>query len=376
MHVHKSNGIRGFIIKIGNCLGDDRRSSHGHGQDFATGQIQGKVVGIAFVHDFHTQIGAVDNVGPGVDDTALRVNDGLVKVETVQVKGHGGHTHGSQPDTNHGPGGQEKVQGTRVVEGSVLEDETTKVSVSGNNVVGFFFLTKLVTVVGGFAFSGFANQGGSDQGTVHGRKKGSAKDTGNTSHVEGVHQNVVFGLEDQHKVKGSGDTKGHTIREGSLSNGVVEEHSSGGGYGGRKGGKDPRTHTQTVGQFPFTAHVGGHTSQKVQDNQLVFTTIVQPFIHRSGFPDGVQVHANGVGGGDNGTRNNVVTVQQRSSNGFTDSINIDCGKATMLVHSFLLWYNLFNQGAHVPGGAAMKAVIKQVVAARRVGNMRVPNHPM
>jgi hypothetical protein len=37
-------------------------------------------------------------------------------------------------------------------------------------------------------------------------------------------------------------------------------------------------------------------------------------------------------------------------------------------------------GSRIPsmstGGAAMKAVMKQVVAAKRVGNMMVPNHPM
>ena len=35
----------------------------------------------------------------------------------------------------------------------------------------------------------------------------------------------------------------------------------------------------------------GHTEQKVHDNQLVGTTVVEPFIHGGGFPDWVEVHA-------------------------------------------------------------------------------------
>lgn len=197
---------------------------------------------------------------------------------TVEVEGHGRDTHGGEPNTHDGPGGQEEVQGTRVVERSILEDQTTKVSVGGNNVVSLLFLAKLVSVVGGFLFSGFTNQRRGNQGTVHGREERSTKDTGNTSHVEGVHKDVVLGLEDQHEVEGTAndrrvkvswiidpvspqrqrdknlrDSKGHTVREGALSNGVGKEDSSGSGDGSREGGKDPRTHAKTVTQFPFSS---------------------------------------------------------------------------------------------------------------------------
>ena len=225
---------------------------------------------VTFMHHFHTKVGTVDNVGPSIDHTSFRINNGLVEIEAVQVESHGRNTHSSQPDSNHRPGGQEKVKSTGVVEGSVLEDKTTKVSVGGDNVcvikgfrqtkeflvvesnsprsltVRFFFLSELVSIVGRFVFRSSTNQGRRHQRTVHGREKRSAKNTGNASHVEGVHQDVVFGLEYKHKVESSRDSKGHTITERPLANGVVEEDSSSGSNGSRKGGEDPGTHAQTV----------------------------------------------------------------------------------------------------------------------------------
>ena len=105
-------------------------------------------MGVTFVHDFHTEVGTVNNVSPGVDDTSLRVNDGLVKVESIQVEGHGGNTHSSQPDSDDRPGGKEEMEGTGVVEGRVLEDEATEVTVGSDDVVGFFSLSVRVSNVG------------------------------------------------------------------------------------------------------------------------------------------------------------------------------------------------------------------------------------
>ena len=91
-------------------------------------------MGISLVHDLHTKIGTVDNVGPGVDDTALGVDHRLVEVESVQVEGHGGNSHGGQPDTHDRPGGQEEVKGAGVIERSVLEDETSEITVCSHDV--------------------------------------------------------------------------------------------------------------------------------------------------------------------------------------------------------------------------------------------------
>ena len=75
-------------------------------------------------------------------------------------------------------------------------------------------------------------------------------------HVEGMHEDVVLGLENEHEVEGSRDAEGHTVAEGSLADGVGEEDGSGGGDGSREGHEDPRPHAKAVAQFPFTAHVG------------------------------------------------------------------------------------------------------------------------
>ena len=122
---------------------------------------------VTLVHNFHTQTSAVENICPGIEHTTLTIKDGLVEVETVQVECHRANTKCGEPDANNRPCSKEEVQGTGVVESSVLEDQTTKVTVSGNNVVCFFFLTKLVTIVLGLSFGGFTNQRRGNQRTVH-----------------------------------------------------------------------------------------------------------------------------------------------------------------------------------------------------------------
>ncbi len=279
------------------------------------------------MHDFHSEVGTVDDVGPSVDDATFRVDDGLVEVESIEVEGHGGDSHSSQPNSKNRPQGQEEVKGTRVVERGVLEDKTSEISVSGNNVVGFFFLSELVTIVGGFILSGFTDQRRGDKRSVHGRKERSTENSGDTGHVERMHEDVVLSLENQHKVKGSTDSKRHTIREGSLSNWVGEEDSSGGCDRSGEGDEDPRSHSETVGEFPLTAHVGSDTGEEMHDNQLVRTSVVQPFIHGGSLPDRVEVHSDGIGGRNHSSGDDVVSVQQRSCDRFTNSININwwCG---------------------------------------------------
>ena len=69
----------------------------------------GKVVGTAFVHDFHSEISTVDDIGPGVNHSSVGIDDGLVVVESIQIEGHGGDTHGGQPNAKDGPQGEEEV---------------------------------------------------------------------------------------------------------------------------------------------------------------------------------------------------------------------------------------------------------------------------
>jgi hypothetical protein len=65
---------------------------------------------IPFVHHFHSKASPVQNIGPSLDDTALIILNGLSKVETVKIERHCAYAQGSEPDSNHRPGGQEEVE--------------------------------------------------------------------------------------------------------------------------------------------------------------------------------------------------------------------------------------------------------------------------
>jgi len=55
------------------------------------------------------------------------------------------------------------------------------------------------------------------------------------------------------------------------------------------------------------------------------TAVVQPLIEAGGFPDGVEVKADGVAGRNNSTGNDVVAVQQGTCNRLTDAVDVDRG---------------------------------------------------
>jgi hypothetical protein len=63
----------------------------------------------------------------------------------------------------------------------------------------------------------------------------------------------------------------------------------------------------------------------VEYHQLVRATVVEPLIEGSCFPDGVEVKANGVGRRNDRTRDNVVAVDERASDGFPDAIDVNGG---------------------------------------------------
>ena len=113
---------------------------------------------VSFVHYLEPKSSTVENISPGVNHTVLTINDRLIKVEAIQIEGHRAHAKGGEPDAHNGPGSQEEVQATAVVERGVLEDQTTEVTVGSHDVVGLFFLAKLVAVVLTFGFSSFTNQ--------------------------------------------------------------------------------------------------------------------------------------------------------------------------------------------------------------------------
>ena len=139
-------------------LSADRRSSQGHRCGLSCRKIEREVMGVSLVHDFHSESGAVEDVGPGVEHSSLSVDDGLVEVEAVEVESHGRDAEGGKPDSHHWPRSEEEMQASRIVKRCILEDQATKISVSSDNVIGFFFLTELVTIVLRLGFGGLTNQ--------------------------------------------------------------------------------------------------------------------------------------------------------------------------------------------------------------------------
>jgi len=207
------------------------------------------------------------------------------------------------------------------------EDQATEVTVGSHDVVGLFFLAELVAVVLRLRLGGFTHQAGGHQRTVHGGEQAAAEHTGHTQHVEGVHQDVVLSLEHQHVVEGAADAEGHAVGEGTLTEGVNQEHSAGSSHGGAVGDADPGAHAQAVGEFPLTTHVGVDADQEVEHHQLVRTAVVQPLVEAGGFPDGVEVQADGVAGRNNGAGDDVVAVHQRAGDGLTDAIDVHRGSS-------------------------------------------------
>ena len=102
---------------------------------------------ISFVHHFHSETSTVQNVGPSVNHFALVLNDGLVEVEAIQVKRHSANTKSGKPNANDWPSRKEKVQRPAVVEGSLVENQTTEVTVGCHDVVSLFFLAELIALV-------------------------------------------------------------------------------------------------------------------------------------------------------------------------------------------------------------------------------------
>ena len=278
---------------------------------------------VSFVHHFHSETSSVQDVCPGVHHTTFTLNNGLIEVKPVEVESHGADAEGGKPDSHDRPGGEEEVEGTRVVETGVLEDESSEVAMSSNDVVGLFLLTKFVSIVLGDRLGSLPNKGGSDETSVHSREQRTAEYTSNAKHVERVHEDVVFCLEDKHVVERAADTERHSITKRTLTERINKEDRRGSCHRGRVSNEDPGSHTEAVREFPLTSHVAEDSKEEVEDNQLIRTTIVEPLIECSGFPNRVKVKANGVRGRNNGTRDDVVAIQEGTGNGFTDSVNIN-----------------------------------------------------
>ena len=58
---------------------------------------------ITLVHDFHTEVGTVQHIGPSVHNMTLIFNNGLIEVEPVEVESHGADAEAANqiPATGH-----------------------------------------------------------------------------------------------------------------------------------------------------------------------------------------------------------------------------------------------------------------------------------
>ena len=75
-------------------------------------------------------------------------------------------------------------------------------------------------------------------------------------------------------------------------------------------------------KVPLTSHVSIDADEEVEDYQLERTTVIEPLIERSCFPNGIEVETDSVGRRDNCTRDDVVAIHERTSNWFTDAVNV------------------------------------------------------
>ena len=278
---------------------------------------------VTLVHDFNTEICTVEDICPRVNVVTRFIENGLVEVETVEVESHGGDTESSEPNANNRPSCKEEVKATRVVEGSILEDKTTEVSMCCGDGISLILLTEEITVVERVRTRGFSKERGSDKRTMHSREERATEDTSNTKDMERMHKDLVFSLKDKHEVEGTLNPKRHTIGERALTDRIDDEDSCGSGDRSGESNEDPWTHTKTIREFPFTTHPAANAEKEVKNNELISATVVKPFIETKRFPKRIEVNTNSIGRRNDSTRDDVVTVDERTCDRLTNTINID-----------------------------------------------------
>ena len=73
-------------------------------------QVKWEVVCVTLMHNFHTQTSTIKYICPGVQNTTLTINNGLIEVESVEVERHGGDAEGGKPDSHDELCCEEEVQ--------------------------------------------------------------------------------------------------------------------------------------------------------------------------------------------------------------------------------------------------------------------------
>ena len=98
------------LIYVLDFKSTDRRGGECHRSGLSSNRVEGEVVSVALMHDFHTETSTVENVCPGVQDFTLTIHDGLVEVETVQVECHSANTKSSKPDADNSQAARKKCR--------------------------------------------------------------------------------------------------------------------------------------------------------------------------------------------------------------------------------------------------------------------------
>ena len=144
--------------------------------------------------------------------------------------------------------------------------------------------------------------------------------------IDGIREPVAGSLMyGNNIISGAVVPSSNSIGERTLTKRIDQEHCTRSSNWSRICYTDPWTHTQTVRKFPLTSHVCIDADQEVEDYQLERTAVIEPFIKRCCFPDGIEVETNSIGARDNSTRDDVVTIHERTSNGFTDAVDVHRG---------------------------------------------------
>ena len=114
---------------------------------------------------------------------------------------------------------------------------------------------------------------------MHGGEQAAAENTCDAQYVEGVHQDVVLGLEHQHVVEGAKMPRGIASEKNPDRRGPGRQRRLQRQVRCRQ--RRSGAHAQAVGEFPLATHVGVDADEEVENNQLEGAAVVQPLIEEA-----------------------------------------------------------------------------------------------
>ena len=79
-------------------------------------------MGITLMHNFKPKVLSVDYVSPCWDNLSISINNGLVKIEPIEIECHSADSHGGKPYANHWENTKEEMKSTRIIKARILEN--------------------------------------------------------------------------------------------------------------------------------------------------------------------------------------------------------------------------------------------------------------